>query len=61
MDGSLVADQERKMHKCEASVQVKSQSGLSREGKESPLCKKLITTYFGAFRDPCAKEIPCKT
>ena len=61
MDGSLVTDHEKKLHKCEATVQVRNQPELSQEGKESPLCKKMITTYFGAFRDPCAKDIPRKT
>ena len=61
LDGSLVADHKEKMHKCEASVRVESLPELSQEGKESPLCKKWITTYFGAFKNPCAEDAPSKT
>jgi len=53
LDGRLAASADKKVHQCEVSVLVETAPELSSSDQDPHNCSKWITTYYGAFQDPC--------
>lgn len=53
LDGRLAASADKKVHHCEVSVLVETAPELGSSDQDPHNCSKWITTYYGAFQDPC--------
>lgn len=53
LDGRLAVGAEKKVHKCEVSVEVETAPDISSSSPAPHNCTKWINTYYGAFQHPC--------
>ncbi len=56
LKGGLVTGLREVLHKCEMRVRMRISLDLfpNSDGKEAVSCTEYITTYYGAFIDPCS-------
>ena len=53
LEGRLAVSAEKKVHKCEVSVEVETAPDIGGSSLAPHNCTKWINTYYGAFQHPC--------
>lgn len=63
LGGRLAVSAEKKVHKCEVSVEVETAPDVGSSSQAAHNCTMWINTYYGAFQHPCTvagKTVSCR-